>query len=139
MKKAVGLIIVLSLCVVALVLLLLPVGVSVAVHAYPEKGLISLGKLRVGDITVRNDGWFSQRIELPEITSCVGDQEVPLDGWTVSGNSVTPGSGQIGYMRLRSGEQGVVYLIASDTTLNEKMVLYKRVEHFSCLNPGTQL
>ena len=134
--KTLGLIVVLSLCVLAMILVLLPLGITMDVQAYPQAGETTMGKARVGEITIHNDGWFTQTVRIPEYTACIGEQEIPLDAWIAAGTSVVRGTGQVQQIKLRAGESGTIYLVATDNSLHENMVLYRRGEYFSCLNPG---
>lgn len=137
--KTLGLIIVCSLGILITLVLLLPIGISMQIHAFPDKSATIFGKAKVGDITVQNNGWFTQTVDIPEITGCIGDQEVPLDSWLAAGSSVVKGAGSVSNIKLKPGEEGTIYLVASDATINEKLFLYHRVEHFSCLIPGKKI
>lgn len=135
--KVVSIIVVLSLSALAMLALLLPFGVSIEIHSYPNEGYTTFGKARVGEIIVKNEGFFTQSLPLPEITGCMGEQEVPLDAWVASGASVVQGNGQIRSIRLRAKESGVIYLVATDANPYENIKLYYRQPYFSCLQPGT--
>jgi hypothetical protein len=132
--KTLGLIVVLSIGILVMMLVLIPVRVTTEVHADPAR--VEMGKVRVGHIAVQNNGWFTQRVRLPELTACAGDREVPLDGWLISGDTTVRGVGQPNSIVLHAGEKGVVSLIASDADFAETLQLYYRRSHFSCLNPG---
>jgi hypothetical protein len=135
--KSLGLILVLSVGIIVMMLTLIPVRTSVQVFA--EEADTSLGKARVGQIIVRNDGWFTQRVRLPELTACIGEQEVPLDGWTVSGDTIVRGVGQPPAVVVSPGEVGKVYLMASDVSFAESITLHYRKAHFSCLDAGARV
>ena len=137
--KTLGLVIVLCISVLVIMLLLVPIGVTVQVRSYPQEHLTTFGKLRVAEIDVKNSGWFTQTVQLPELTACVGDQEIPLDAWLASDSNVVRGSGQRKTIQLGAGQEGTVYLVASDITLYDTILVYKRQPYFSCLQPGTPI
>lgn len=137
--KTLGLTVILCVSILVLLFLLIPVGISVNVDAYPDQKLTINGQVRVAHITVENSGWFAQQVTLPELTACVGDQEVHLDAWLVSDNTVVPGVGQKKTIKLQAGESGTIYLIARDTTFYDTMKVYERQPYFSCLNAGTPI
>jgi hypothetical protein len=137
--KTVGLIVIFCSGILALLFLLIPIGVTYKLQAYPQEKHTINGQLRVAEVAVTNDGWFSQHIALPELAACTGDQEVPLDSWLSSDSSVVRGAGQLDSVLLRSGEVGIVYYVARDATLYDKIHVYRRTKYFSCLNPGTPL
>ncbi len=137
--KTLGLILVLSAGILVMTLALLPLSISTTIQAYPQSQTVTAGQLRVGQITVDNDGLFARNVKLPEVTGCVGDIEVPLDMWTVSESALVRGAGRVPYIKVKPGEQGTVYLIARDITLNDHLLLFYRTPYFSCLTPGNAI
>lgn len=122
-----------------MIILLIPVGVTVNTLAYPQAQSTIQGKLRVGEIQITNNGWFTQHVHLPELTGCIGDQEVPLDAWIASDSGVASGAGQVSSITVAPGESGKIYLVATDATIYENMLIYERTTGFSCLDPGTPI
>lgn len=137
--KTIGLTLILCSGILVLLFLLVPVGVTVQLNAYPQERQTINGQVRVAQIVAINRGWFTQRVQLPELTACAGDQEIPLDAWTATGNTIVPGVGQRRDIVLRAGESGTVYYVAQDTTILDSMHIYRREAYFSCLNPGIAL
>ncbi len=135
--KTLGLIVVLALGILVVTLSIIPLNVQTDVETYSDVQVVTLGQERVGQITITNTGWFTRRVTLPELVGCVGDKEVPLDSWTVAQNGVVRGVGQIPYIQVAPGEEGVVYIIASEHHPEETLKIYYRTPYFSCLTPGT--
>jgi hypothetical protein len=137
--KTLGLTLILCSGVLVLLFLLIPVGIKLDIHAYPEQKQTINGQLRVAQLSVSNNGWFSQKISLPELTACVGDTEIPLDAWLANEGNVVPGVGQRKTITLRAGESGTIYYIARDSVFYDTMRIYEREPYFSCLNPGAPI
>jgi hypothetical protein len=137
--RTLGLILVLSAGVLVMALALIPLQISVQVHAYPQADVTTLGKARVGQIDVYNNGVVSRNVQLPELVGCQGDTEVPLDAWPVEDGTIVRGAGQIPYIQVGAGQQGTVYIVATDVDIHETVRLYQRTPYFSCLTPGKAL
>lgn len=137
--KTLGLTLILCSGVLVLLFLLVPVGITLDINTYPEQKQTINGQLRVAQISVSNNGWFAQQVTIPELTACVGDEEVPLDAWLANEGSLVPGVGQLKTISLRSGESGTIYFVARESGFYDTMKIYEREPYFSCLNPGIPL
>jgi hypothetical protein len=136
--KTVGLALILSIGIVVMLLILVPIRITTAVTRYTEPATMH-GQLRVGQISIHNNGWFGKHVALPEVVGCVGEHEVPLDAWAVQGETVVEGIGIPSTVYVAAGEEGVFYLIARDALFDEHVSLYYRTTHFSCLTADKQI
>ncbi len=131
--KTLGLIVVLGVGVLAILFALVPLGVTTTVTLYPERGETTLGNLRIGEVTVRNDGVFTRAVSLPQLVACAGAQEVAIDAYLGAAGTVVRGSGQLPYVSVQPGETGTVYLVTRESGLYETISVYAERTGFSCL------
>ncbi len=131
--KSLGIIIVLAAGVLAIVLALVPLGVTTDIVAAPQRGDTTAGNLRVAEITVRNDGIFTRTIALPQLAACAGDQRVPIDAYVGAQGTLVRGAGQIPTISITPGEQGTVYLVTRESGFYETIRLYRETKGFSCI------
>lgn len=136
--KILGLLILLGVGLLVMIFLLMPIGVRTSVTHYSEPVLL-YGQLRLGQVAVENEGWFPRTVQLPELAGCAGDTEVPLDLWMATGDAVVEGVDAPDSVRLRRGERGVFYVIASDAGFGENVQLYYRTPNFSCLTATSRV
>lgn len=131
--KTLGLIIVLTVGVLAMLLAVIPAGITTEIDMYPERLETTAGLLRVGEIRVENNGIFTRSITLPAFAACVGDEEMPLDAYTEAGENVVRGVGQVERITLGPSERGTVYLVARESGFGETVRVFERTADFSCL------
>jgi hypothetical protein len=137
--KTLGLVIVLSTGVLAMLLTVIPLGTDTTVIVNPERSETALGLLRVAELRIRNDGIFTRSVELPELVACIGDREIALDAYTEANSATVRGAGQLRAVAVQPGETGVVFLVARETSFGETILVYYRTEHFSCLTANNPL
>lgn len=137
--KTLGLIVVLSVGIIAMIIALIPIGVSIDVNANPARGDTTLGNLRVAEITVHNQGIVTRTVRLPQLVACVGDTEVPIDAHTDASDSIVRGVGQISTITVLPGETGKVYLVTRESGLYETIQVYYRSDGFSCLTASNPI
>jgi hypothetical protein len=137
--KTLGLIVVLSVGIVAMIIALVPIGVSVDVYANPASGETTLGNLRVAEITVHNQGIVTRTVRLPQLVACQGDAEVPIDAHVGAADTVVRGAGQIPHITVQPGETGTVYLVTRESGLFETIQVFYRTDNFSCLTASNPI
>ncbi len=137
--KTLSLIVVLSVGVLAIVLALVPLGITTTVSLYPDRGETTLGNLRIGEVTVRNDGVFTRAVSLPQLVACAGAQEIIIDAYLGAAGTVVRGSGQLPYVSVQPSETGTVYLVTRESGLYETISIYNDRSGFSCLTASNPL
>lgn len=131
--KTLGLTIVLAVGVFAMLLAVVPAGITTEIDMYPERLETTAGLLRVGELRVENTGVFTRTISLPAFAACVGDEEIALDAYTEAGDTVVRGVGQVEQVTLGPGERGTIYLVARESGFGETVQVFERTASFSCL------
>lgn len=137
--KTLGLIVVLSVGVLAILLALVPIGITTKVTLYPERGETTLGNLRIGEVVVQNSGIFTRAVSLPQLAACAGGQEIPIDAYLGAAGTVVRGAGQVPYVTVQPGETGTVYLVSRESGMFETITIYTERQGFSCLTATSPL